>query len=315
MRSSQSRAARRQSRTRTRMGGCHHHGSAQTHALAAHGRHASVWVAATVTEVHHGRARVPGPSRRRRASRPSRGRAPRAGRARRARRRASSASSSSTASRPAGGSSSVPISSQLRRSSSLPSWRVSQWLRCVTISSSARCGGIRGRGHRLRGARRRPPAVEVRCDSVRGEGSAATADGPSPRQDRARRRRAACRRDPASRNAAARVGPPSSSSDWTPSAASAAQLLRERPAPQLEVEPVGQRPPREKTSRRGWPRRRLDVARVEPRPVGARRAAADGDRVDGGAQLVHEPAALLARSPSARPGTVDAPVERRPPTL
>ena len=38
----------------------------------------------------------------------------------------------------AGGSSSVPISSSLRRSSSLPSWRVSQWLRCVTSWSSAR---------------------------------------------------------------------------------------------------------------------------------------------------------------------------------
>ena len=77
-------------------------------------------------------------SRRRRASRPSRGRAPRAGRARpgppsRARRAARS-----TASRPPGASSSVPISSTLRRSSSLPSWRVSQWLRCATSWSSAR---------------------------------------------------------------------------------------------------------------------------------------------------------------------------------
>ncbi len=43
-----------------------------------------------------------------------------------------------TASRPPGVSSSVPTASTLRRSSSFPSWRVSQWLRYETIWSSAR---------------------------------------------------------------------------------------------------------------------------------------------------------------------------------
>ena len=44
--------------------------------------------------------------------------------------------------------------------------------------------------------------------------------------------------------------------------------------------------------------RRVDVARVEPRVVGPHRAHADGDGVGGRAQLVDEPAALLAGDPA-----------------
>ena len=76
-----------------------------------------------------------------------------------------------------------------------------------------------------------------------------------------------------------------------------AQLLGERPGPELEVEPVRERPSREDEPPR-LALRRLDVACVEPRPVGARRAAADGDRVDLRAQLVHASAALLAGHPA-----------------
>ena len=78
------------------------------------------------------------------------------------------------------------------------------------------------------------------------------------------------------------------------------QLVLERAGAQLELEPAGQRPPREDEPPRLAARRR-HVARVEPRPVGSRRPTADRDRVDLRPQLVHEAAALLARSPSARP--------------
>ena len=78
------------------------------------------------------------PSRRRRASRRSRGRAPRAARAHRGRPSQSSASSSLTASRPPERARRCRSPPALRRSSSFPSWRVSQWLRWVTSRSSAR---------------------------------------------------------------------------------------------------------------------------------------------------------------------------------
>ena len=51
-------------------------------------------------------------------------------------------------------------------------------------------------------------------------------------------------------------------------------------AAQLQLEPLGNRPPREDQPPE-LAARRLDIAGVEPRPVGARRAAADRDRVHG----------------------------------
>ena len=49
---------------------------------------------------------------------------------------------------------------------------------------------------------------------------------------------------------------------------------------QLQLEPLGNRPAREDQPP-GLAARRLDIAGVEPRPVCARRAAADRDRVHG----------------------------------
>ena len=236
-------------------------------------------------------------SRRRRASRPSRGRAtsswPRSPGA--ATFELRDAARRPPRGRP-GASSSVPTSSTLRSSSSLPEL-ARQPVDEVRDELVVGALGVRARGHRLRGARRRRPAGP--------SGVRACARRVAQRQRAARRRRASarrraapCRRGRASKNAAASVGPPSSSSDWTPSAAERAQLVGERPGSQLEVEPVRERPAREDEPPR-LAARRLDVARVEARQVGARGAAADRDRVDRGAQLVHEPPALLAASPSA----------------
>ena len=135
-----------------------------------------------------------------------------------------------------------------------------------------------------------------------------TAEGPSPERVGATKRSTLSTRSSA-RNAAASVGPPSSRSDCTPSAASARELLGERPAPRLEPDASRSRAAREDEPPR-LALRRLDVARVEPRAVGAQRAGADGDGVHRGAQLVHAAAALLAGHPAlARHG--HAPVERR----
>src|SRR5439155_5987049 len=80
-----------------------------------------------------------------------------------------------------------------------------------------------------------------------------------------------------------------------------------RAAVELEVETLGQRALREHEPPR-LAAGGLDLAGVEPRPVGPGRAAADGDRVRLRAQLMHEPAALLARDPSP-PRHGDAAVE------
>ena len=101
----------------------------------------------------------------------------------------------------------------------------------------------------------------------------------------------------------ASVGPPSSSSDCTPSAARARSSSSSGPLRSSSVvSPSTERnPPRLS--------RRVDAARVEARIVGAHGSHPDRDGVDGGTQLVHEPAGLLARHP-APPGNGDAPVER-----
>ena len=64
--------------------------------------------------------------------------------------------------------------------------------------------------------------------------------GPSPARTGATKRSSLSTK-PASRNAVASVGPPSSRSDWTPSAASARELVRERAAAQLELRALRQR--------------------------------------------------------------------------
>ena len=86
-----------------------------------------------------------------------------------------------------------------------------------------------------------------------------------------------------------------------------AQLLLERTGAQLELRALRERPAPEREPAR-LPRR-LDVARVEPRVLEPHRAHPDGDGVGRGAQLVHEPARLLARDP-ALAGDGDAAVER-----
>ena len=82
-----------------------------------------------------------------------------------------------------------------------------------------------------------------------------------------------------------------------------AELLLERAAPHLELRrAVTEREPARLL-------RGADIARVESRIVGADRAHADGHRVGGGAQLVHETTRLLAGNP-ASPRHDDAAVER-----
>ena len=112
---------------------------------------------------------------------------------------------------------------------------------------------------------------------------------------------------PASRNARASVGPPSSSSDWTPSAASVRSSSSSGPERSSSSEPSGSGP-LPKASRLRLPLR-VDVARVESRILEPYRPHPDRDRVGGRAQLVHEAARCLPRDPAlARHG--DAPVER-----
>ena len=66
-----------------------------------------------------------------------------------------------------------------------------------------------------------------------------------------RRRPGACRRAPASRKAAARVGPPSRRRDWTPSAASASSSSGKGPERSSSSEPSGSGP-RPNAIRSGW---------------------------------------------------------------
>ena len=75
------------------------------------------------------------------------------------------------------------------------------------------------------------------------------------------------------------------------------QLLLERAGAQLELRPVRQRAAAE--GEPPWLPRRFDVARVEPRRVGAHRPHPDRDGVRGGAQLVDAPPRVLARHAAA----------------
>ncbi len=129
--------------------------------------------------------------------------------------------------------------------------------------------------------------------------------GPSPESVGATNTRSLSTR-PCSRNAAASVGPPSRRRDWTPSAASALELLGEPPGSELELGVVRERPAPERDSARLAHDR--DVARVEPRVVPAHGSHADGDRVGLRAQEVDEPTRVLAGHP-ARAGNGDATVQ------
>ena len=111
----------------------------------------------------------------------------------------------------------------------------------------------------------------------------------------------------ASRNAVARVGPPSSRSDWTPSPPSRASSSSSGPETSSSAEPFGSGP-RPNASRRGCATAPTSRA-VSSRVVRADRAHPDGDRVRGRPQLVDAAAALLAGHP-ARAGNGDAAVER-----
>ena len=86
-----------------------------------------------------------------------------------------------------------------------------------------------------------------------------------------------------------------------------AQLVLERARAELELGALRQRAAAEREPARLA--RRVDVARVEARVLEPHRAHPDRDGVGGGAQLVHEPARLLARDP-ALAGHGDAAVER-----
>ena len=112
---------------------------------------------------------------------------------------------------------------------------------------------------------------------------------------------------PASRNAVASVGPPSSRSDWTPSAASARSSSSSGPLRSSSSDPSGSGP-RPKASRRGCLAAPTSRASSRGR-VGPHRPHPDRDRVGSGAQLVHPPPRLLARHP-APAGNGDAAVER-----
>ena len=112
----------------------------------------------------------------------------------------------------------------------------------------------------------------------------------------------------ASRNAAASVGPPSRSSDWTPSAPSPASSSAR--GPDRSSTPSLQEAARARTrsAAAGAP---PDVARVEPRVVPAHGAHPHGDRVRLRPQEVHEGARGFARHPArvahaTRPSRVSA---------
>ena len=109
-----------------------------------------------------------------------------------------------------------------------------------------------------------------------------------------------------SRKAVASVGPPSSSSDWTPSPPRRAQLVLQRPGEQLQLGVFGQWAAAEGDPARLT--RCVDVARVEPRIVRTNGAHAHGHRIGGGAELVHATTALLACHPAGA-GHGHAPVE------
>ena len=124
---------------------------------------------------------------------------------------------------------------------------------------------------------------------------------------RARRRAAACRRGRRRGTQSRASGRPRAGATGRPRPPARAVPRRASPLRSSSSDPSGSGP-RPKASRRGC-RRGLDVARVEPRRVGAHRPHPDRDGVRGGPQLVHPPARLLARHPAAaRDG--DAAVER-----
>ncbi len=142
---------------------------------------------------------------------------------------------------------------------------------------------------------------------MRGEGSEAVGDGPSPARTGATNSRSLSTRS-ASRKAEASVGPPSSSRDWTPSAPSAPA-----PRPACPFAAPGRGPPAAAPSRRQgaaaapWASRRRGR---RARQIGPRGPASNGDRVDLRAQLVDEAAALLAGHPACS-GDDDPAVEGR----
>ena len=143
-------------------------------------------------------------------------------------------------------------------------------------------------------------------ESSSGRGSPSSMLGPSPESFGATKTRSLSTR-PASRNAAASVGPPSRSSDWTPSAASASSSSRSGPERSSSSEPSGSGP-RPKAMRRGCLSDR-DVARVEARVVPANGAHPHRDRVRLRPQDVYELPRRLPRHPP-RARNADAAVER-----
>ena len=171
-------------------------------------------------------------------------------------------------------------------------------------------GVVRARGHRLGAGRPRPPpgrsgGTGAAGIASRGEEAGTVACPPAS----ARRRRAACRPGPPSRNAPASVGPPSSRSDWTPSAASAAQLVGERARRAARAR---SRPAAGRGRRRGGAAGRAASARRGRRAAARRRARCPSRR-----RRRRSRRAARARAagsprptPSARPGTVDPAVER-----
>src|SRR3954469_5478277 len=142
--------------------------------------------------------------------------------------------------------------------------------------------------------------------------------GPAPARTGATNRSSLSTR-PAARNAVASVGPPSSRSDWTPSAASARSSSSSGPVRSSSSDPAGSGP-RPKARRRGWREastsrasRRGASARTGPTPTPPAAAApqgphADRDGVRSRAQPVHSAARVLPRHPAAA-GNGDAPVE------
>ena len=129
----------------------------------------------------------------------------------------------------------------------------------------------------------------------------------SPRAS-ARRRGAACRRGRPRGTPSRASGRPRGGATALPPRASACELVRRAGRCAARAPSPSGSGPRPNASRRGC-RRRVDLARVEPRSVGVHRPHPDGDGVGGGAELVDEPPRLLARHP-ARAGHGDAAVER-----
>ena len=209
----------------------------------------------------------------------------------------------------------MPISSIRLRSSSLPSVRISHCESRLTISSSVRwnsrfvdMGPSRfvdiGLEEDVLAHDREPSGGTGGATILAAGGSR----GRRLRRAPARRRRRACRRGPPRGTRRRASGRPRAAATARPRARARRARPRAGRAAARAPSPAGSGP-RPNARRRGWPRG-VGTSRASSRGASARTVPMPtATASDGGAQLVHEPAALLAGHP-APAGHGDPAVER-----